>query len=217
MVPALRDRNWWLNNIASGTDTSRLFGLIHSLGREEMLVSAVIMIMRNFSPTKYITQQKTASRTVVGHYSLTICTNWLLKQWTKSCHTHTQSQAHGCCRIQTLQRPSVHSPGQLWENKSWYSSRWCSSSTDLTETLRMRKTFCATPHSCWYGDGVMVGCDISGCRHTITAPPGCWLRDTAGMEQPSCHGNCVWWNVRLPRPLPDNTRVPRSRNLGHLC
>ena len=27
-------------------------------------------------------------------------------------------------------------------------------------------------------DGVMVGCDISGCRHTITAPPGCWLRDT---------------------------------------
>ena len=40
-------------------------------------------------------------------------------------------------------------------------------------------------------DGVMVGCDISGCRHTITAPPGCWLRDTAGMEQPSCDGNCV--------------------------
>ena len=25
---------------------------------------------------------------------------------------------------------------------------------------------------------MLIWCDISGCRHIITAPPGCWLRDT---------------------------------------
>ena len=135
------------------------------------------MIMRNFSPTKYITQQKTAAHSVVGHYSLTICTNWLLKQWTKSCHTHTQSQAHGCCRIHTLQRPSIHTPGQLWENKSWYSSRWCSSSTDWQKLYEWERHFAQHlihADMVWWCDGGVWHQWVSSHQHSSARLLAAW-------------------------------------------
>ena len=131
VVPALRDRNWWLNNIASGTDTSRLLGLILlQPGQRGNACIGCNYDHEKLLPHKIYHPAENSST----HCWWSLLINYLhglwLKQWSKSRYTHTQSQAHGCCRIHTLQRPSVHTPGQLWENKSWYSSRWCSSSTD---------------------------------------------------------------------------------------